>query len=370
MRTFTSTSTIRVLGQNANIHKNGVYRIVVTLVVSTMSSFVSSDNNGDASDHDPTNKLTCSDRIRWWGDIGHVATLFSAVVFAVSVITLVDQQKNDGGHDQHDNNGNNENGISNKSSSSFLSFDPQWQREGFCVAHPETPSVSSHAVCLYVDVLLAVVMALTYWPHRNRTALRHANLLVSTNVLATIGHGLAHGGLAYHMYQQLQQKQTGMANEDAAVQTKETATMMDWFVLPVLFWLPLMKASMSNAPMVVVAISALLANGLLTTVPPNLGFTTVQTILLVAFSCDQLLRPPDEKRDLHYVLFAWMVSFPLTLVGWMESTMCTAFVRSALYGHLGYDAYIPLSLLAFYLLCIRNANHHQQQQTTKTQKID
>jgi hypothetical protein len=126
-----------------------------------------------------------------------------------------------------------------------------------------------------------------------------------------------------------------------------------------------MKASMTNAPMVVVVVSALLANGLLTTVPPNLGFTTVQTILLVAFSCNQLLRPHDEKRDLHYVLFAWMVSFPLTLVGWMESTMCTAFV-----GHSGYDAYISLSLLAFYLLCIRNANHHQQQQTSKTHKVD
>jgi cytochrome bd-type quinol oxidase subunit 2 len=243
MRTFTSRSTIRVLWQDANIHKNGVYRIVVTWVVSTMSSFVSSDNNNGggkkAADHDPNaTKLTCSDRMRRWGDIGHVATLISTVVFAVSVVTLVDPQKNDGSHDQHGSNDNNETGISNNRSSSIISFDEQWQREGFCVAHPETPSLSSHAVCLYVDVLLAVVVALTYWPHRHRTALRHANLLVSTNVLATIGHGLAHGGLAYHMYQQLQQQQTGMANEDAAVQTKETATMLDWFVLPAVFGYP------------------------------------------------------------------------------------------------------------------------------------
>jgi hypothetical protein len=322
---------------------------------------ITTDGGGDNATIHPTT-LTCSDRFRLWGDIGHVATLTSAVVFAVSVVALADRRVND----KEDAVG--ETGNSN-SSSSFHLFDAQWQRLGFCLAHPETPVFSSHAVCLYVDILLAAVMALTYWPHRNRTALRHANLIVSTNVSGTIGHGLAHGGLAYHLYQQQQQQQqTGMTIEDAAVQTNKTSIILHWFVLPLLFWPPLLKAAMSHAPLYVVAISALLANGLVAAVPSNLGFTAVQTILLVAFSLNQLLRPTDEKRDLHYVLYAWMVSLPVTLVGWMESTMCTAFVRSALYGHVVYDAYISISSLAFYRLCIRNANHQQQQQEEEKKK--
>jgi hypothetical protein len=312
---------------------------------------------GNAAVHPAT--LTCSDRFRLWGDIGHVATLTSAVVFAVSVVTLADRVNAKG--DALGETGSNR-------SSSFHLFDAQWQRLGFCLAHPETPVFSSHAVCLYVDVLLAAVMALTYWPHRHRTALRHANLLVSTNVWGTIGHGLSHGGLAYHMYQQQQQEQTGMAKEDAALQTNKTSIILHWFVLPLLFWPPLLKAAMSHASLYVVAISALLANGLVAAVPSNLGFTAVQTILFVAFSLNQLLRPMNEKRDLHYVLYAWMVSLPVTLVGWMESTMCTVFVRSALYGHVVYDAYISISSLAFYRLCIRNATHHQQQEEEEEKK--
>jgi hypothetical protein len=313
--------------------------------------------------------LTSSDRVRVWGDIGHVATLISTVVFAASVVTWIDQRVNDNKQEENDAFGGGETGIINNSSSLF---DAQWQRQGFCIAHPETPEWSSHAVCLYVDVLFAAVLALTYWPHRNRPALRHANLLVATNVMGTIGHGLAHGGLAYHMYQQQQLQTTGMANNEdvaAVVPTDETATLLNWFVFPVLFWLPLMKAAMSNAPFYVVTITALLANGLVATVPDHLGFTVVQTILLVAFSLNQLLRPSDEKQDLHYVLYSWMVSFPLTLVGWMESTMCSSFVRSILYGHVVYDAYIPISALAFYLLCIRNANHQQQQAEEKKKTL-
>jgi hypothetical protein len=320
----------------------------------------------------PTTTLTSSDRLRVWGDIGHVATLISTVVFAASVVTWVDQviEKEDDAVVVGETGS-----ISNNSSSTFPLFDTQWQRQGFCITHPETPEWSSHAVCLYVDVLFAIVLALIYWPHRNRSVLRHANLLVSTNVLGTIGHGLAHGGLAYHMYvqqQQLQQQQTGIANNEdvaAAVPTDETATLLNWFVFPILFWLPLMKAAMSNAPNYVVTILALLANGLVATVPDHLGFTVVQTILLVAFSLNQLLRPTDEKQDLHYVLYSWMVSFPLTLVGWMESTMCSLFVRSVLYGHVVYDAYIPVSALAFYLMCIRNANYHQQEEEKKKKTL-
>jgi hypothetical protein len=324
-------------------------------------------NNAAAAVSPTTTTLTSSDRRRVWGDIGHVATLISTVVFAASVVTWVDQQVMEKEDDAVV--GGETGSSSSNSSSTFFLFDTQWQRQGFCIAYPETPEWSSHAVCFYVDVLFAVVLALIYWPHRHRSVLRHANELVSTNVVGTIGHGLAHGGLAYHMYQQLHQDQSGMGDEDAAVQTNETATLLNLFVFPILFWLPLMKAAMSNAPFIVVAIAALLANGLVAAVPSNLGFTVVQTILLVAFSLNQLLRPSDEKQDLHYVLYSWMVSFPLTLVGWMESTMCSSFVRSVLYGHVVYDAYIPISALAFYLLCIRNANYHQQEEEKKKKTL-
>jgi hypothetical protein len=301
----------------------------------------------------PVVSLTSSDRLRvWGGDIGHVATLISTVVFASCVVAFLGNNSSNNNDDDNDNR--------------FFFFDREWQREGFCVTNRNQPVLSSHAICLYVDLAFALLMAALYWPYRHRVELQHANLLISMNALGTIGHGIAHGAIAYHMMLSQSSGEDHDTKGDVVAEQQvkdEAASQLDRLVFPVLIWLPLMKATLPNAPLAVVAVSAWVANGVVTSLPSKMGFAAVQTILLVAFSLNQLLRPRVEKMDLHYSLFAWMVSFPVTLVGWMESTQCTAFVRNALYGHVVYDAYISLSAIAFYMLCIRNANHQQQQQT-------
>jgi hypothetical protein len=278
--------------------------------------------------------LPSSDSFRLWGDIGHVATLVSTVVFAACAVAFVD----------------------NDTTKKTFLFDTLWMQEGFCVTNRENPIISSHAVCLYVDVALAVVLAVMYWRHRHWEELKHANSLVTTNVFGIIGHGIAHGAIAYHKQGLLLQSSTTSAAEPNVT----TPTLLSGFVFPVLFWLPLMKAALPNAHNAVVGVMACLANWTVLRLPENLGFTGVQTILMLTFSLNQLLRPAEEKMDLHFSLYAWIVSFPVTLVGWMESTQCSVFVKNSLYGHVAYDAYIVVSVIAFYTMCIVNANQQQR----------
>ena len=90
-------------------------------------------------------------------------------------------------------------------------------------------------------------------------------------------------------------------------------------------------------------------------------FTYVQTVLMTCFSFKELLqRPRAEKENISYPLFAAIVTLPLSYVGWMETTQCSSFVRDYLYGHVVYDAYIPISILMWYLLCYAHAKSSEK----------
>ena len=108
-----------------------------------------------------------------------------------------------------------------------------------------------------------------------------------------------------------------------------------------LLWIGLLKAatpSLSNFALGGLVLGAQLVQLL---VPKYLASTYVQTIIFLVFSMNQLVRNKKEK-DYSYTTHPWIVGMPLTLVGWMEGTQCTAFVKDRLYGHLVYDAWIPL----------------------------
>merc|ERR1719215_259494 len=102
--------------------------------------------------------------------------------------------------------------------------------------------------------------------------------------------------------------------------------------------------------------------------PSRFGFTYVQTVLLLLFSTNQLLLPAEEKGR-SYALFGIIVSFPVSLVGWVESTQCSVFVKDYLYGHLVYDAYIPCSMLFWYLwvFAVNREKQDASAQRRKTQ---
>lgn len=262
-----------------------------------------------------------------WGNVGHCISLTSTLLFAACVCFFL-----------------------NKDDASDPLFDDTWRQEGFCVTNPETPAKNSHAACFYVDAVMAIVLGALYLKNRHNPELKHEHFIMGPGILGILGHGIAHGGIARSM----QKIMEAVTEEEAAVVKEEEHTTFFRFIGPLLFWLPLLKASMPNAKLRFVLLGALISNHMTSIIPDNFQFTIVQTILMVAFSANQLMRSSEEKKDIHYSLYAWIVSIPITLVGWMESTMCSSFVKDILYGHLVYDAYIPVGMLIWYFLCMNS----------------
>ena len=112
-----------------------------------------------------------------------------------------------------------------------------------------------------------------------------------------------------------------------------------------LFWVGLIWASMPQSKAVMVAVLAILAQLGQTQVPSRLGFTYVQTVLLLCFSLNETIKDAS-KKNFAYALHPLLVALPTIVVGWIESTMCTAFVQRAFYGHVIYDGYIAGTLCA------------------------
>lgn len=257
------------------------------------------------------------------------------MIFAVSVIFWIDDD------------GDEKNTI----------FDSQWKQDGFCVANPDTLFWNSHAVCLYVDAVFAIVMGALYWTHRHRSDISYLNTLLGNNVIGVLGHGLGHGIVAYMLHLSMKD---GEFISDTDKQLDEERNLFNFFVGPMILWLPLMKAAMPNTNFPSVLVCAIASHVTMMNFPRNMAFTCVQTILMMVASINQLFRPAVEKMDLHYCLYAWIVILPVSLVGWLESTMCLAFVRDVLYGHVVYDALLPASMIAFYLICSQSSNKQQK----------
>jgi hypothetical protein len=260
------------------------------------------------------------------GNLVHVVTMASALSFAALA------------------------GTHMKNENSTL-FDPQWKEEGFCVTNAEVPFWSSHDMCLYVDTVFALGLTVLYLAWRNDPGMTAANLLMKTGIPGILLHGVGHGGIskAYR-----DGKFGGEQGHKSAftIAWEHNETMIELAVasLPLLlFWLALSKASLPNMPNPRVALAATLAFVCHLSIPQNFGFTFVQTILMVEFALNQLSRDKKEK-DFTYFLYPTLVALPLTIVGWLESTMCSKFVQDYFYGHLAYDAYIPVSMIVWYTI--------------------
>ena len=78
----------------------------------------------------------------------------------------------------------------------FLS--PAWRSLGFCITNPDSPALSSHAMCFYLDLVGAAGLAVLYGLGRNRVS-PAAAARVLVNVPGTLGHGVGHGYLAMAM---------------------------------------------------------------------------------------------------------------------------------------------------------------------------
>ena len=294
-----------------------------------------------------------------WGDAAYLLCLVNTIAFCGTVLMFK-------------NNKNSDKSIGN------TLFDPVWQSDGFCVSNPTTPFWTSHDFCLYADVLLAAVCGIVYYFLHKQPGMESANDLVFFNLFGIVAHGMGHGGIAAalrddeiraqaELDQDLSYLATVLAN-DTTTTTTTTTTISAQDILKevflserigfMVFYIFLLKAAMRHtswAGVMCVSILAYLGN---LAVTPSFAFTYVQTVLLVAFCWNQLNRPVQEKGFAHFWYALW-VSLPLGMIGWLESTMCSSFVIH-LGGHLVYDAYIPISMLGFYLTCY----YHYQRESS------
>lgn len=225
-------------------------------------------------------------------------------------------------------------------------FDAYWKERGFCTANPDTPYWTSHDLCLYADLFLGSVVGVVYLLLHKEPGMDQANDLVRLSVLGVIGHGIGHGAIAAEM-----RKGTSVDGQKTGWDNTSMDTPIEFMIQQapfLLFWIALLSSAVPKAtwPGIVGMSFASMALGFL--IPTNLGFTYVQSILFLAFDVNEILRPREEK-GFEYALYPLLVGIPTGIVGWIESTMCTKGVID-IGGHLIYDAYIPLSILAFYMI--------------------
>lgn len=234
-------------------------------------------------------------------------------------------------------------------------FDGVWAKDGFCVSNPTTLYWTSHDLCLYADVILASACGVAYWILHKEDGMKPANDMIFHNIFGVVAHGLGHGGIAYNLrsedMQRLQDDETSFL---AAVTDLPWVEILQKLLVNqgayLLFWIFLLKPTMPLASMNTIVSLSVIVWIIALGVKPFLQFTFVQTVLLIAFSANQLCRPDKERGTLAYCLYGLLVALPLGLVGWLESTMCSSTIIHV-GGHVCYDAYVPISMLAFYLIC-------------------
>ncbi|KAL7563941.1 hypothetical protein ACA910_017556 [Epithemia clementina (nom. ined.)] len=230
-------------------------------------------------------------------------------------------------------------------------FDAEWKKEGFCVANADVPYWTSHDMCLYVDTASALFLALVFLLLRKTPGMERANELLIPGFIGILAHGLGHGTVGRVM-----RDEGTMMGEDSdqtgldMIQGLPLSEAIQLQIPGTLFWLGLIKASGPNMNIftaIVVSLAAMLGQLF---VPKYFFFTYVQNVLMLSYSINQLSRKRNEK-DFMYATHAMIVGFPVTMVGWMESTQCTAFVKEKFFGHLVYDGFIPFAFLTWYIVC-------------------
>jgi len=262
------------------------------------------------------------------GNRAHLATIANASIYAIAVVAFNDSSI----------------------------FDATWKPHGFCVANQDVPFFNSHDLCFYFDTFASIIFGLIYYTIKDVPGMGHANDLVKFNVFGIFAHGLGHGLTSHVMRHgmgvEVDDEMKDMTDAFHDNPTFETFILRSpGWVAFLIFWMGLLRGSMPMVSWKAIAPLSIIAVSLNIFVRDQFAFTYVQTVLLFAFSFNQLCRPGKEKRaSFEYALFPMVTALPLIAIGWLESTQCDAFLVG-IGGHLVYDAYIPISLIVFYLIC-------------------
>ena len=253
-----------------------------------------------------------------WGDMGNIAILLNAIIFMVCVVAQAPV------------------------------FDRQWRINGFCQKNVDDRYASTHAWCFYIDAVSSVVIVLIAYFLKNLLPAGVARN-VFTNAAGIFGHGCGHFGISFALA-----SAGGNTPELKGIQELVSTTppleLALRFSILLFFWVTLLSAALTEStwPQVLAAAATVFVAGFW--VPPHLGFTYVQTVLLIAASITQLGLSSERKNTFQYAAFALIVGLPIGFVGWIESTSCTNFLLDW-GGHIWYDSCIPVSLLIYLVLC-------------------
>eukprot|EP00457_Paulinella_chromatophora_P014327 gb/GEZN01014739.1/.p1 GENE.gb/GEZN01014739.1/~~gb/GEZN01014739.1/.p1 ORF type:complete len:278 (-),score=22.22 gb/GEZN01014739.1/:101-892(-) len=232
-------------------------------------------------------------------------------------------------------------------------FSPAVTAEGFCISNKEKSFlVQSHALCLYADTVLALMLFLLsqYGPDLGKVVKE----TLSSSSAATLGHGIAHGMIGYSNSQK-----KPLGNIPTFYQYTLVHERAGLLLGAFAFWFVFFRAGVPRASLKLRCLLALpvgLVNLLL--VPDRFGFTYVQTVILCAAALGELCRNDKKEEGIEYTRRAWVVSLPVGIVSWVEAFACESFLVK-IGGHLWYDLSIPLSVFAYWLLMFSSRGQTQ-----------
>mmetsp|Transcript_7669 Transcript_7669/g.11621 ORF Transcript_7669/g.11621 Transcript_7669/m.11621 type:complete len:283 (+) Transcript_7669:220-1068(+) len=266
------------------------------------------------------------------GDIANAIVLTLAIAYAACVVLWIDRER-DGKR------------------RSF--FDEQWKQEGFCIQHKNIPFWSSFDTCMYVDTFFSICLGILYRCWKDHPGMQTSSDLVPFVIIGTLAHGFAHEYEAFMWRQQQQQQQTNLLEGATTITTEEPEpTLLGNIIFCIVFWFPLLKASLIHVHSKFVAIMSICVTFGMTYMEERYVFTYIQSVLLIASHTNQLMLPLEEKdkSSYEYMVLPLMSALPIVLTGWVEAIYCTAFYQS-LGGHVLYDACIIVSFLLYYISC-------------------
>lgn len=207
-------------------------------------------------------------------------------------------------------------------------------KDGFCVTNKDDPVFNSHRVCFYVDTAFAIflyVLASVCKPNG-------ATAFIKRSIFGVFGHGVGHYFISLHF------------NDPAVSDLPLTAYPLQrqalTLVAGMFFWYTLLGSG-EYMPRSHVVLQSMFHTAVLFSnyvIPKKLGFTYVQTVLVLTFAFYDIIKKPASTKDKYYDIGTPIVGIPFSIIAWLEGVLCIS--------HVYYDLSIPAAMLVYFLICV------------------
>jgi len=219
-------------------------------------------------------------------------------------------------------------------------FSEFYSKQGFCRSTEESHGFDSFKICAIIDTAYCIFAAIFLWtfPHTDR--LKENSNEIWKGIPGVFFHGMAH----FNQYYTQSNDDVSLPRIYLYLSLVQHAKrffplLLMWFFL-IKFVLSSNKGAAIGTPFIIFVHYCF--------VPQRIAFAYVNAILIILFSIANLLR---SEKDFWYDLYASVVSFPITLVGWMEGYFCLEFVLG-FGGHALYDGWICVGNIIFLLIAL------------------